>query len=247
MIKLIENFNEYDTSDFEQDVFFQRIRSEFNVSSSFNDSLFYVSCNDVCIDAFISKVDGNITLSALDNAPFEELSEFFNIIGYSVILCEKKFSHFFHGEECSGSVMKNDVSVQIFHETDVLCSENLRDVYKLVSRTFDTKHDFMFWFADMSHKLRHGAAHVCGIYENSELISCGFSLFETADSAVISSVATEKTFRTKGFGSEVVKRLLSLNEGKSVYVFIENENLKSWYSKLGFAEYKNWSEIKNVL
>ncbi len=247
MIKLIENLNEYDVSFFENDVFFQRIKSEYSINSSFKDSLFYVSLNDNCADAFVSKVGGNITLSASDNAPFEELGEFFNVIGYSVILCEEKYSTFFNGEKSCGYVLKSEETVKNDCKAKILHSENLKDIYALVKDVFDIDSEFMFWLADMSHKLRHDVAHACGIYENTRLVSSGFSLFETPDSAVVSSVATDESFRSMGFGGEVVKKLLSVNQGKKVYVFIENEELKSWYEKFGFAEYKKWSEIKNVL
>ncbi len=247
MIKLIEIFSEYDASLFENDVFFQRIKSEYVSNASFSDSLFYVSLNDTTSDAFISKVGDTVTLSALDNAPFEEISEFLNIIGYSVILCEEKHSKFFCGKKTQGFVLKTKVEKLLHCKAKLLYTEDLKDVYNLIRDVFDINNNYMLWLADLSHKIRHGTANVCGVHENLSLVSCGFSLFETSDSAIISSVATDEKFRSKGFGGDVVRKLLSENVGKNVYVFIEDENLKFWYEKFGFKEYKKWSEIENVL
>lgn len=247
MIKLIENFNDYDFSLFENDVFFQRIKSEYNVSSSFSDALFYVSISDFGVNAVISKVSGNVTLSALENAPFEELCEFISVIGYAVILCDENYSSHFNGDKTQGYILKAKAGSFEDCKAKLLYSENLKDMFMLLKEVFSLDNDYMFWVTDLSHKIRHNSATACGILKNNKLVSVGFSLFETSVSAVISSVATDESFRSEGLGGEVVKKLLSINEGKDVYVFIENEMLKSWYKKFGFAEYKKWSEIKNVL
>ena len=95
--------------------------------------------------------------------------------------------------------------------------------------------------------IRHNSASLSGIYEDGKLISAAFSLFETENSAVISSVATLESHRNKGYATEIINALLSKNSDKSVYVFTENENIDKWYKKIGFTEHKKWSEIKNVL
>lgn len=247
MIKLIDNLEIYDCTSFEDDVFFQRILSDFHSSSMLNDSLFYISLNNNTPDAVIGKVGSVITLSSKDNAPLEEIAEFFSVIGYSVILCEEKFSHFFCGEKIHGDVLKIIRDRKTDCKAEVLYSENLKDVYNLLMKTFNIQADFMNWFADMSHKLRHGVAKCCGIYEKGELVSCAFSVFETEKSAVISSVATDKEYRCNGYGKKVVETLLSENMGKHIYVFTEKKDINNWYKNIGFTEYKKWSEIKNVL
>lgn len=247
MIKLIENFENYDFSFFENDVFFRRIYSDFCTNSMFSDSLFYVSVNENVVDAVIGKVGQVITLSSKECTPFEELNEFFSVIGYSVILCEEKFSSHFEGVKTYGDILKNTKMTECCCKAQLLYTENLKDVFGLLVRIFNLNIDFMDWFADMSHKLRHGTAKCCGIYENNKLVSVALSVFETDNSAVISSVATDERFRKKGYGEKVVKTLLDENKGKDVYVFTENENISKWYEKSGFTGYKKWSEIKNVL
>lgn len=247
MIKLIDDFKNYDFSLLENDIFFQRIYADFYGSSMFNDSLFYVSVNNDEVDAVIGKIGPVITLSASEKAPFEELAEFFSVIGFSVILCDERFSSCFNGEKSTGDILKLEDEASCHCKARLLYSENLKDVYYLITKVFDIQIDFVDWFVDMSHKLRHNTARCCGIYENDRLVSAAFSLFETENSAVISAVASDENFRGIGYGERVLKTLISENNNKNIYVFTENKEINNWYKKFGFIEHKRWSEIKNVL
>ncbi len=247
MIKLIDNFDEYDFSSFEDDVFFQRIYSDYMSLSVFENVMFYVCENDTSTEVVISKIDGNVTVSAKDNASFEEIKEFLNIVGFSKILCDRRFSCFFDGTESHGCILKLK-SDEIFNcKAVILDSDHLKNMYLLVEKVFETKNDFLPWVADLSHRLRHNSATLCGIYSDEKIVSGAFSLFETEKSAVISSVATHYEARHKGYGEDVVKALLNKNFSKTVYVFTENEITEKWYKKMGFTSYKMWSEIENVL
>ena len=217
MIKIIDNINEYDASDFENDVFFQRIKAEYNANLTFKDALFYVSFNGTSVDAYISKVGSSVTLSALNGAPFDEINEFLKVIGFSVILCDERYSDFFQGSKTYGYVLGTEGKVFENCEAELLDSENLKDAYGLIKEVFDITDDYMLWLADISHRIRHNVAKFVGIYNNNALVSCGFSLFETLNSAVISSVLTVEIFRSKGLGSNIVKRLLSENTGIITY------------------------------
>ncbi len=247
MIKLTDNFELYDFSSFKDDVFFQRIYSDFKTLSSFEDVMFYVSLNDDEITAVISKVSGNITLSAKETAPIEEINEFFNVVGFSKILCEEKFARYFDGQKTEGNILKFSENEHYGYKAKLLYTENLKDMYVLLKEVFGIDADFSYWFTDMSYKLRHGGASFCGVYEENRLISAAFSLFETEKSAIVSSVATDNSYRCRGYGERVVKTLLDKNFGKDVYVFTENEKTENWYKKMGFVPCKKWSEIENVL
>lgn len=247
MIKLIDNLDDYDFSSFENDIFFQRIYSDYKSYSSFDDALFYVSVSENTVNAVFSKVNGDVTISLLKEADFYEINEFLSVLGYCVILCEDKYSEHFTGEKTSGNILKITVDEKQGCKAEMLYSENLKDMYSLIENVFSYKSDFMIWFADMSHKIRHKSASLCGIYEDDKLVSAAFSLFETENSAVISSVATLEKYRNNGYATEIVNALLSKNSKKHVYVFTENENIDKWYKKIGFTEHKKWSEIKNVL
>lgn len=247
MIKLIDNFEEYDFSSFENDVFFQRIYSDYSIMSSFDDSLFYVCMVEEKICAFISKIGGNITVSCSDVSVCDEINEFAKMIGYSRILCDYVISSYFDGKKTSGNILRfeNDYSYEC--KANRLYTENLKDMYQLIVKNFNVDIDFPQWFVDMSYRLRHNSAKFYGIYEDEKLVSGAFSLFETEKSTVISSVVTDENYRCKGYGENIVKSLLNENQNKDVYVFTENDKIKKWYEKMGFVPCKMWSEIENVL
>lgn len=247
MIKLIDNFEEYDFSSFEKDVFFYRIYSDFKTLSSFDDALFYVCLSGEKINAFFSKVGSIVTVSCSDNSACEEINEFLKVTGFSKILCDKSISSYFDGEKTSGDILKLNSVFNDFCKSKQLYTENLNDMYLLVKENFKIEFDFPEWFVDMSYRLRHNSAKFYGVYEEDKLVSGAFSLFETENTAIISSVATDVKHRGKGYGEDVVRSLLKENENKNVYVFVENEKIKKWYIKMGFMPDKMWSEIENVL
>ncbi len=247
MIKLIDNFEEYDFSSFKKDVFFYRIYSDFKTLSSFEDVLFYVCINDEKIKALISKVGSTVTISCLDDLVCEEINEFVKVIGFSKILCDKSISSCFDGEKTSGNILRFKGECDLICKAKRLYTENLKDMYSLIKENFNVEIDFPEWFVDMSYRLRHNAAKFYGIYEDDILVSGAFSLFETENTAVISSVVTDENYRHKGYGEDVVRTLINENKSKKVYVFTENDKIKKWYEKMGFVPDKMWSEIENVL
>ena len=247
MIKLIDNFEEYDFSSFEKDVFFYRICSDFKTMSGFDEALFYVCINDGKINGLISKVGSIVTLSCSDNSVCEEINEFVKVIGFSKILCDRSVSSCFNGEKVWGDILRLNSEGNYKYKAKQLYTENLKDMYYLIKKNFNVEIDFPEWFVDTSYRIRHNSAKFYGIYEDDKLVSAAFSLFETENSAVISSVVTDENCRCKGYGEDIVKALLNDNKSKNVYVFTENDNIKKWYEKMGFVPDKMWSEIENVL
>ncbi len=247
MIKLADNLYLYNLEKFRTDVFYSRILSEFKTLSVFEGSMFYICLNEDNVTGIISKIDTNVTLSLTEEAPLEEINEFLNIVGYSKILCDNRYSSAFIGDKNCGKILKASLAEKTDCKVHELYSENLKDAFELIQDSFDLKLDFVSWFADISHKIRHGGARLFGIYEGDLLISCAFSLFETETSSVMSSVTTRKEYRKKGYGELLVKSVLSENNNKDVFVFTENKDVESWYKKLGFTEVCLWSEIENVL
>ncbi len=246
MIKLLDNFESYDISNF-NDVFFEMICSDYLIFSVFDSALFYICEYDGEVCAVFSKIGGNVTLSANEKAHFDEISEFLDVIGYCKLLCESKYSIHFKGKKSSGSILKCESKESYSCKAKELYSEELKKVYELICRYFSLNMAFDEWFVDVSHKMRHSGARAYGVYCEDKLVSVSFSLFETEKSAVLSSVCTDENFRKSGFGEDVVKKVLRENIGKNVYLFADNRKIEGWYEKIGFGKYKLWSEIENVL
>lgn len=244
MIKFIDDFSGCCRFSHFDDVFFQRIYSDFRTESVFDDTSFYVNTVNGNLMAVISKVKGSVTVSADKNADFEEIAEFLKVIGCSSILCDTEFANYFDGVKTCGKILVATPGKKTTCKAAELYTENLKDVFNLIVNAFEIKVNFNEWFADMSHKLRHNGARLFGIYSEKKLISSAFSMFETEKSAVISSFATSKEKRRQGYGEMLLKTLFSENEGKNVYAFTENTDVENWYKKFGFTDYKGWSEIK---
>lgn len=88
----------------------------------------------------------------------------------------------------------------------------------------------------------HGCCEGAVIEKNLHTISGGFVSFNK-DLAFISDVFTKEKYRGKGFGREIVKKLLSLSPRKDVYLISREHNL-DFYKKLGFKIAKEIYEYK---
>ena len=80
------------------------------------------------------------------------------------------------------------------------------------------------------------------VSENGENISGGFINFAD-DFSIITDVFTKETYRGKGYGRQIVNKLLSLSKHKNVYLTSKEHNLE-FYKKLGFEISKEIYEYK---
>ncbi|MCH5190680.1 MAG: GNAT family N-acetyltransferase [Oscillospiraceae bacterium] len=74
------------------------------------------------------------------------------------------------------------------------------------------------------------------IYENGRIIGGGFVSFGN-DYSVISDVYVKEEYRGKGYGSDLVKKLLKLSSKENVYLICKEKNI-GFYEKLGFTVVK---------
>ena len=183
MIKLVEDLNGYDLSFFEDDIFFQRIYSDFNTISKLKDVFFYVCEEESEITAVISKVFGVITVSAKDNANFEEMNEFVKVIGFTVILCDNEFSCHFDGEKTYGKIMKFRTDAPLGGGGELLPAEKLRSVYRIVRENFRRVPDFSEWFVNTCLGMFRNSTMLAGVYQQEAIVSVAFALFITEKTA----------------------------------------------------------------
>lgn len=78
----------------------------------------------------------------------------------------------------------------------------------------------------------HGCCEGAVIEKGLQTISGGFICFNK-DLAFISDVFTKEKYRGKGYGREIVKKLLNLSPCRDVYLISKEHNL-GFYEKLGF-------------
>ena len=117
---------------------------------------------------------------------------------------------------------------------DDISGENIKNVFDVVFEDDEKRHRyFSGWYTDASHKIRHGLIHGKCIQEDGKIISVALTSGETDKIAVISSVATLKNHRKKGYGEKVVLALAQ-SIGKDIYLLTDNETTAQWYEKMGF-------------
>lgn len=122
------------------------------------------------------------------------------------------------------SSLKSDV--QIDHRP------SLREVYEVGGSSSSA---FDVWYADMSHRIRHGWARAYLIRADGEPVSACLVSAESHWAGLISSVATKKNWRGHGFASALIQAAASdlFHCEKSVVLECEF-SLCRFYDNLGF-------------
>jgi len=84
---------------------------------------------------------------------------------------------------------------------------------------------------------------------NHRVVACGLGVLQSGYVGLF-DIVTDKEFRGRGFGEQVVKNILSwgkLNQAKQAYlqVVLNNTPALNLYSKIGFSErYQYWYRVK---
>lgn len=204
-------------------------------------ALFWRQINDVTGEdtAVVSSFDCNMTLCAFDNADFDELAEFLPAVGGQTLLCESNVM------DKLGLSSVKEFSVLEFaaEEKTPLSGEDesfsLEELYALLKSGEDgeielPEHDA--WYADMSHRIRHGGAEVFAMRAGNTLAAAAVSPFVSEGMALISGVAVNPHYRGKGLGKNAVAGLavrLKLSD-RRVFVMAE-EKLIPFYKSAGFS------------
>lgn len=184
--------------------------------------LFWTAENNGGITGALGLLDGVMTVCADASCDSDEVSEFARISGAKEISrCDAEY------------IMKFGANEKTY-EADDITGENLKDIFPVIFEENALREKFFpQWYADASHKLRHGLIHGKCVYSDGKCVSAALTSGETDKIAVISSVATMKEYRKQGFGERVV---ISLAKSLSKEAFLLTNSEKSflWYEKIGF-------------
>ncbi|HPU59260.1 MAG TPA: GNAT family N-acetyltransferase [Candidatus Avimonas sp.] len=201
---------------------------------------------------FMSLIDGVATISTISDEPevdFEELGVFLsmqrdiNIVRTSETVANGIVKHCGIDAEY-GSVLTPGDGLKKPSETP----ENLSpgEAYPLLKACFEGLPPFDSWYADVSHRLRHGFCRIVGFRRDGIPVSCAMTTSEIHNAAVIGAVATLEQARGKGYASSSVLTLANdlINQGKKVFLSPKNCKAHELYTGLGFAECGRWANIK---
>lgn len=129
-------------------------------------------------------------------------------------------------------------------------TRGLRDMYDLllsVNGNKDALPEFGCFYPDIAHRIRHGTAEVCAVYQDGKMVSTAAIVAKSPDSAVIACVATAFESRSKGYATVLVGDLTKkmLAQGRAVY--LHRERKLHLYDRLGFKPCGSWREYNGCL
>lgn len=239
MIELISDKTANTVGSFKNDTVGMRILSNMNAYGCDRPfALFWRQINDENqVTALLSKMDGTLFLTAADTSDYEELALFISAMKEQngAVLCPLpcaqrlsiSYPQLYH-EMVLGNIRGKQNSVA--NKTRATLSE----IYAILKAGEDgdiTLPPFEVWYADFSHKIRHGQTRAI-VFEHSAV---ALTSAELTDRAVISGVSVLPHKRGEGLGKAAVLALCGelQKENKAVYV-VCSVNMTAFYEKLGF-------------
>lgn len=229
-IKQFENF-------IKNDIYYVRIMSLIQAyGCNYDFACFYRQLDEEKnITAIMSRLDNDWTLCLADKADFEELKEFFSVIGYGSVLADSIFE--FTDSFDEGIVMSSSRKIEFPAQyAEIERFPKLMELFNFVD--YDTA-DFESWYVDISHRIRHGCANAYTLNVNDEIISSGIFSSIYKDNAILTAVQTSPEFRHMGYGSSLVSEMLGDIKG-TVYLMREMNLNEQFYIKLGFKNTGRW-------
>lgn len=256
MLKLLEMEIKLPFSVSPMSVAFEALVKTYGFDTPF--ALFWVQLLEGRITAAVSKVDSHVTVAAGEGFDPQEMREFLKVIGFSSLLGEKRVLEdlgFKIYEK--GIIMKYNPAGISGEEGNFescnfeLCQEPpYREIYDLLRspEAFgESIPPYEHWLCDISARVRKNCARVLFSEMDGKCVSCGMLTFESDDGAIIGAVATEESFRKKGYGSGIVKGLCRRAErDRKTAVLMCREDKVSFYEKLGFKITGEFSLVSGV-
>lgn len=201
--------------------------------------------------AYLSKMDGVITLFAHENADFDELCMFIKMVGASCVMCHASCAAQLHMTPArTGIIMKWNACLA--EKTNIQVSPNLQQVYSVLqacgSETFQVP-AFEPFYLDMSHRIRHGGATAVGYRKEEKLIACAMTVAETEYAAIIGAVAVLPEYQRQGIGTVIVQSLLHScmeKHQRHIYVYCNSEENALFYRTMGFTDSGVWAELEQI-
>lgn len=250
MIRLCDNTNLIDDLS-EKSTFAVRIKSLVKAYGLEYDFLqAWYQEKDFNVNSIIVKFYGAVVLYLTDNSNFKEILKFLEVVGYSSLLLDKKYSeHFGEINFKFGKIMKLSKNLTAPQNINIDKNAVFRKTYSLLIECSNENFavpEFEPFYLDISHKIRHNAARNYAVFDNdkNKYTACALTSSETSENAIISAVAVSIGNRRQGYGGLIVKSICSDLQklGKDVYIYRqENENIE-FYKSLGFLDCGEWAE-----
>lgn len=209
-------------------------------------------------DTVLARLESSFFICAGENADFEEIAFFlrfnpyFNrVIGKSEAI--EKIAAFFAGgyERRSFDFLALQEKATVTGEQPAIDAlPSLSDVYNVMDSAKSdefTVGDFVPWYTDISHRIRHGCARAFLLKSGGLAASACLVSAESQSAGLISGVATCPEFRGHGFAIAVLRRACSdLAQGGKLPVLECLPSLTKYYSNQGFYKLGEVEELNII-
>ena len=182
--------------------------------------------------ALISKLDEYITLSYTGDCDIDELTQFVYAVGFDTLLCDSKF--ILDNEFICGIIMKCVPNSKFDIDFAVDKNPKLQQIFDLNIEEIG-KDNFISWYTDFNHRIRHGASKAYLIDD----IACGIVSSITDRAVAVSAIKTKAAFRHKGYGGAIVKSIIN-DFTVPIFLMREKDKNEKFYKKLDFENIDEW-------
>lgn len=139
-------------------------------------------------------------------------------------------------------------STKAFRNIETDKEPKLKEIYELIAESGSddlTLGSFNEWYADMSHRIRHGCARAYSIKENGQIISALLVSALSEKAGLISGVVTKKDYRGKGLAAALLSKAYTQlkEEGRTAVTECSN-NLYGFYENAGFKAIGEYTIIE---
>lgn len=227
------------------DPYAARITALFRTyGADYDFALFWVQDIDGIPSAAVSRIDGNMTLCANENADFEELLHFVNAVGFQSLTCSYEDMGKLGFEPSDSSFTVKFTGRKTSSEINTVDDYDKREVYDLLCDCGFELGDYGAFLSDVCSRLNKGTASMIAAEENGSLRACAFALFEGEKSVLLGAVATSPKARGRGYASAIVNEIANKKSDKDVFLFCRYDGLEAFYSKIGFKTVGKWATLR---
>lgn len=192
--------------------------------------------------------EDNAVVQCAQNVDMESLCSLLRFVGAHHVTGEAQTMRMMPFTVANGGVLMQANSVANCNTKAVLLdAEQLRSLFSVLFSDRDVQNArraFASWYADLSHRVRHGLCDCFAVFEDDEAVSCASVLYSNAQYGCIGAVATRIDRRHNGLACECTLAAAQsvLQSGLIPCLACEN-GIAKMYEQIGFSVCGEWTEL----
>lgn len=198
--------------------------------------------------AVMQLTEGAATIKCTAQCDFGSLTALLHFAGAKTVIGDiESMKNFPFSATEQGVLMHSSSPQKTEIAAELLDSEQLNLLYPVLFGEETAQADrraYAAWFADLSHRVRHGLCDCFAVFDGKKAVSCAAVLYSNAKYGCIGAVATNPDFRGKGYG-----RICTLTAAHSVMqsgqmpcLACDGSGIQKWYESMGFTVFGEWAQ-----